>query len=144
MNFLLHPNLVSKPHVCDLPLCRLLLEDECHYPWLLLVPRRPALSRLIDLAPDDQLLLFQELDLVQRLLWQTFSPHQLNVAAIGNRTPQLHLHVIARYENDPAWPGTVWDHPVRARYEKELLQARLTQLRSALHPESLCVHSEVL
>lgn len=118
MKFELHPNLLSKIYVKDLALCRVLMENERHYPWFFLIPRKPEISRLIDLALPDQLQLMQELDLLQRVIWEEFKPTQLNVAAIGNKTPQLHVHVIARYTNDPAWPHTVWDHPLRAKYEE--------------------------
>src|SRR5437764_1175026 len=100
MTFELHPNLLKKIFLTDLPLCRVLLEDEKHYPWLFLVPRRPNISRIMDLSSEDQLQLIKELDLVQRIMWEEFQPTQLNVAAIGNKTPQLHIHVIARYADD--------------------------------------------
>ena len=119
MTFELHPNLAKKHFVIDLPLCHVFLEDEENYPWVLLVPRRENISRIMDLSSEDQLQLMKELDLAQKILWEEFSPYQLNVAAIGNKTPQLHVHVIARYLDDPAWPGTVWDHPVRAKYALE-------------------------
>lgn len=135
MSFTLHPNFKSKTLVAELPLCRVLLEDEKHYPWLIAVPRVPGASRLIDLSSSDQMQLMIELDFIQRMMWKEFKPTQLNVAAIGNKTPQLHIHVIARYDNDPAWPGTVWDHPVKERYgaaEKSALIERLKSLLSAL------------
>jgi diadenosine tetraphosphate (Ap4A) HIT family hydrolase len=132
MTFALHPNLAQKTFVADLPLCRLLLEDEKHYPWLLLVPRRPVISKLIDLSPGDQLQCLQELDWAQRVMWDLFKPTQLNVAAIGNKTPQLHIHVIARFEDDPAWPSTVWDHPVREPYDEMAKQERVAQIREAM------------
>lgn len=130
--FQLHHNLQKKLFIDDLPLCRVLLEDEAHYPWLMLVPRRTEVSRLIDLSLPDQLQLLQELDFAQKILWKLFKPSQLNVAAIGNKTPQLHIHVIARYENDPAWPATVWDHPVRARYTQEEKEKQIALLKSEL------------
>lgn len=116
MTFELHPNLAKKIGLLDLPLCRVLLEDEKHYPWLFLVPRRPNISRIMDLSSEDQLQLLKELDKAQKILWKLFNPTQINVAAIGNKTPQLHVHVIARFLQDPAWPNTVWDHPVRSPY----------------------------
>ena len=76
----------------------------------------------MDLSSEDQLQLLQELDLAQKSLWETFNPTQLNVAAIGNKTPQLHVHVIARFENDPAWPKTVWDHSEKKPYSSEELE----------------------
>lgn len=132
MTFTLHPNLTTKLFVIDLPLCRVLMEDEKHYPWFFLVPRKPNLSRLIDLAISDQLQLTQELDLIQKIMWEQFQPTQLNVAAIGNKTPQLHIHVIARYAHDPAWPNTVWDHPVRAKYDPTEANAIIQVVRNGL------------
>lgn len=132
MNFELHPNLVKKIFIADLPLCRVLMEDEQHYPWLFLVPRRPNISRIMDLPPSDQLLLITELDFVQKMMWEEFQPAQLNVAAIGNKTPQLHIHIIARDLDDPAWPNTVWEHPVRSPYSEDLKHARSQRLKSLL------------
>lgn len=135
MEFVLHPNLEKKSRVIDLPLCRVLFEDNKFYPWLFLVPRRQQVSRIMDLSNLDQVQLLQELDFTQRLMWKEFQPTQLNVGAIGNKTPQLHIHVIARYENDPAWPNTVWDHPTRAPYAEEEKASRLLRLQ---HLFSLC------
>jgi diadenosine tetraphosphate (Ap4A) HIT family hydrolase len=132
MEFVLHPNLEKKLFVVDLPLCRVLLEDSHYYPWLFLVPRRPGVSRIMDLSASDQLQLMHELDLTQKLLWDEFKPSQLNVAAIGNKTPQLHIHVIARYETDPAWPNTVWDHPAQAKWDEEMRTSNLIRLKSLL------------
>jgi diadenosine tetraphosphate (Ap4A) HIT family hydrolase len=132
MTFVLHPNLAKKIFITDLPLCRVLLEDEMHYPWLFLVPRHCNISRIIDLSSIDQLQLVKELDFVQRVMWEEFQPTQLNVAAIGNKTPQLHVHVIARYTSDPAWPNTVWDHPVRSQYNEEQKILRVQRLKFLL------------
>lgn len=131
MTFTIHPNLAEKIFITDLPLCRVLLENEKHYPWVFLVPRKADISKIIDLSSSDQMQLIKELDIVQRVMWEEFQPIQLNVAAIGNKTPQLHIHVIARYTNDPAWPNTVWDHSTRSPYEekeKETLVERLKNL----------------
>ena len=134
MTFELHPNLAQKIFIADLLLCRVLMEDEKHYPWLLLVPRRPGVSRLMDLSATDQIECLQELDLIQKMMWDLFQPAQLNVAAIGNKTPQLHIHVIARFVDDPAWPLTVWDHPVKAPCDEELKQARTLQIQAKISP----------
>lgn len=129
MEFVLHSNLEKKSFVIDLPLCRVLLEDNEFYPWLFLVPRRAQASRIMDLSHADQLQLLQELDFTQKLMWNEFQPTQLNVGAIGNKTPQLHIHIIARYENDPAWPNTVWDHPFKKPYNAELKVSKLLRLQ---------------
>ncbi|CUI17375.1 HIT family protein [Candidatus Protochlamydia naegleriophila] len=130
MTFELHSNLRSKAPITILPLCQVLLEDNLHYPWLIVVPQRPHISRLMDLNALDQMQLIKELDCAQKILWEMFFPSQLNVAAIGNKTPQLHVHVIARFQTDPAWPGTVWDHPARtpyAAFQKEELIGKLKE-----------------
>ncbi|MBS0652356.1 MAG: HIT domain-containing protein [Verrucomicrobia bacterium] len=132
MDFALHPNLEKKLFIADLPLCRILLEDDRQYPWLFLVPRCPGVSRIMDLSQHDQMQLIKELDFVQKIMWEEFQPAQLNVAAIGNKTPQLHIHVIARFENDAAWPNTVWDHPVRAKYDEDSKNLITAKLRSCL------------
>lgn len=124
MKFELHPNLSEKIFIKDLPLCRLLMEDEKSYPWFFLVPRVPGVSRIMDLTEKDQIQFLKELDLLQKVVLSQFHPHQINVAAIGNKTPQLHVHVIGRYEGDPAWPGTVWDHPIRSKCSDSLLNQR--------------------
>lgn len=136
MLFELHPNLAKKIPLADLPLCRVLLEDERNYPWLLLVPRKANAKRLIDLSLEEQMELMKELQLAQEILWENCQPAQLNVAAIGNKTPQLHIHVIARYADDPAWPGTVWDHPVRNPYgddeKKKVIEKMKKQIAAKL------------
>lgn len=131
MSFKLHQNLLSKFFLHDFPLCKVLLEDERHYPWLLLIPRRNHVSKLVDLSSEDQLQLNSELNLAQQILLEKFHPDQLNVAAIGNITPQLHIHVIARFKDDPAWPYTVWDHSIRASYSKSEREDMIQSLREA-------------
>jgi diadenosine tetraphosphate (Ap4A) HIT family hydrolase len=108
------------------------MEDDQHYPWLFLVPRRTDISRMMDLSIEDQLQLMRELDLIQKIVWEEFQPTQINVAAIGNKTPQLHVHVIARYSNDPAWPNTVWDHPVRLQCNESLKNSRIQKFQSLI------------
>lgn len=131
MTFVLHPNLAHKDVVCELPLSLVLLEDVKQYPWLLLVPRRQHMQRMMDLSVEDQQLLMVEMTKAQHLLWEVFSPDQINVAAIGNKTPQLHVHVIARFGDDPAWPGTVWDHPTKEPYEKHDKAQLIERLKHA-------------
>lgn len=132
MTFALHPNLACKLFVTDLPLCSVFLEDNRHYPWLILVPRRANVSRTIDLSTEDQVQLMLEMTKAQEILWKMFSPTQMNVAALGNKTPQLHVHVIARRESDPAWPGVVWDHSAQAPYSEVEREELLASLGNAL------------
>lgn len=131
--FELHQNLQKKTFITDLPLCRVLLEDEANYLWLLLVPRRPHIRLLMQLEPSDQWQLMQELSLAQKNLIDYIHPYHMNVAAIGNKTDQLHIHVIARSQEDPAWPNTIWDHPTRCPYTPEQKEQCVLSLKKLFH-----------
>jgi diadenosine tetraphosphate (Ap4A) HIT family hydrolase len=102
------PALEAKDFVLDLRLCRVLLEDDADYLWIFLVPRRSGVANLLQLAREDRLQLMREMAMAGKVLQQLFPCDQLNVAMIGNRTPQLHVHLICRRKGDPDWPGTVW------------------------------------
>ncbi|KPH93524.1 histidine triad (HIT) protein [Pseudoalteromonas porphyrae] len=94
--------------VVDWPLCKVLLMNDSQYPWFILVPRQAGLKESIDLSDDDQILLMKESAKLSRLLQSIFNPDKLNVAALGNMVPQLHIHHIARFKTDVAWPAPVW------------------------------------
>jgi diadenosine tetraphosphate (Ap4A) HIT family hydrolase len=91
----------------DLPLCKVLVIKDANYPWLLLVPRREAVE-IIDLDDVEQAQLTTEVSRVARALKDITQCDKLNIAALGNVVPQLHVHVIARRTSDPAWPRPVW------------------------------------
>ena len=112
----LHPQLERDTEaVGDLPLSRLLVNNDANYPWLLLVPRRPGAREIIDLDEADQSQLMIEIAHTSRALKEMTACHKLNVAAIGNLVPQLHVHIVARERDDPAWPKPVWGTaPARA------------------------------
>ncbi len=92
----------------DLKLCTLRLMNDQRYPWFILVPAKSGLVEIIDLTTEDQLQLMREIASVSQIMKNIFNPLKLNVAALGNQVRQLHIHLIARDENDPAWPGPVW------------------------------------
>jgi diadenosine tetraphosphate (Ap4A) HIT family hydrolase len=116
----------------DLPLSRVLLVNDANYPWLILVPRRPNLTELIDLDDSGQATLMIEIARAARALKDLTACDKLNVAALGNTVRQLHVHVIARRNGDPAGAGPVWG-AVRARPYQPAAFARLsTALRGAL------------
>lgn len=96
--------------VADWPLSQLRLKDDARFHWLLLVPRRPHTVELTDLAAPDYAMLMAEIDAASRLLQAVAKPDKVNVAALGNVVAQLHVHVIARWHSDPAWPDPVWSH----------------------------------
>jgi len=112
----LHPRLEQDTEpVSDLLLSRLLVSNDANYPWLLLVPRRLGAREIIDLDERDQSQLMIEIAHMSRALKDVTACHKLNVAAIGNMVPQLHVHIVARRRDDPAWPKPVWGTvPARA------------------------------
>jgi diadenosine tetraphosphate (Ap4A) HIT family hydrolase len=114
----LHPQLEQDTEcVGDLPLSRLLINNDASYPWLLLVPRRPGAREIIDLDETDQSQLMIEIAHTSRALKEVTACHKLNVAAIGNVVPQLHVHIIARERDDPAWPKPVWGTVTARAYD---------------------------
>jgi len=95
-------------NVGDLPLSRVVVIKDANYPWLLLVPRRADAVEIIDLDEVEQAQLMTEISRVGRALKEITKCDKLNIAALGNVVPQLHVHVIARRSNDAAWPRPVW------------------------------------
>lgn len=139
MDFELHARLAADCHVlADLPLSRLLLMNDAQYPWCILVPRRAGIREIYELSEVDQFALLQESSQLGRAMMTAFSGTKLNVAALGNMVPQLHVHHIVRYEGDPAWPAPVWGrHPTRP-YEdaqrQSFVERLMPRLAGALPP----------
>jgi len=94
--------------VCDLPLCRVLLMNDARFHWLVLVPRRPEAIEVPDLSPQDRASLMNEISKTGVVLRTTVPCDKLNIGALGNIVPQLHVHIVARRIGDAAWPGPVW------------------------------------
>lgn len=115
----------------DWPLCRVLLMNDASYPWLILAPRRPGLRDFHDVDPAEMPQFTDEIGGASRALQSAIKPDKINVAALGNMVPQLHLHVIARFTGDPAWPGPVWGAQDAVPYEPAALQERITLLKGA-------------
>jgi diadenosine tetraphosphate (Ap4A) HIT family hydrolase len=131
--FVLDPRLSADTHVVgDLGLSRVLLMDDARFPWLILVPRHAGLRELIDLPRDEQHRLLDEIDRCARALRALEKPDKLNIGALGNVVAQLHVHVIARFAADAAWPRPVWGAGERVAYDQIALRVRLDALRAAL------------
>jgi diadenosine tetraphosphate (Ap4A) HIT family hydrolase len=111
-----------------LSLCRLLLMNESRYPWLILVPERPGITEVFELNEVDQLELIRESCLMASHLKRVFAADKMNVASIGNLVPQLHLHHVARYRTDAAWPAPVWGRFAPVPYAPEGLKACLEKM----------------
>jgi diadenosine tetraphosphate (Ap4A) HIT family hydrolase len=113
----------------DLPLCRVLVIKDAHYPWLMLVPRRPGAVEIIDLSEVEQAQLMTEISRVGRALKEITQCDKLNIAALGNVVPQLHVHVIARRSTDAAWPRPVWGVMPPLAHDAEEVQNFISALR---------------
>ena len=118
--------------VGDLPLCRVLLMNDNHYPWLILVPRRAGLRELYELEEPDLAAFWRESSALGRALMQHFRGDKLNVAALGNVVPQLHIHHIVRHHDDSAWPRPVWGAVPAQPYAEAEREQRLSELRALL------------
>jgi diadenosine tetraphosphate (Ap4A) HIT family hydrolase len=128
----LHPQLASDTtNIGDLPLARTLLMNDANYPWLVLVPRRTGAVEIIDLDEDQQMQLMSEIALLARVLKDVIGCHKLNIAAIGNVVPQLHVHLVARRRDDAAWPRPVWGAVASRAYQP----AERDQLIAAIRAE---------
>lgn len=134
--FSLHPRLAADTRpVTDLPLCRVLLMNDRTYPWLILVPQRPDLREMHRLSGPDQAQLLAELMTVSRVLEAHTGALKMNVAALGNMVPQLHIHVIARFEGDAAWPAPVWGKAPAAPYDDAAATALCQTLAAKIQAE---------
>jgi len=118
--------------VQSLPLCDLRLMNDARFPWLLLIPRRAGASEIVDLQEADRLMLFEEITFVSIALRTATVCHKLNVAAIGNIVPQLHVHVVARFRQDAVWPQPVWGFGETVAYEEAARDRLVARIRAAL------------
>ena len=109
--------------------------NESRYPWLILVPEREGINEIYQLNEADQILLLQESSLLARGLAEAFAADKLNIAAIGNLVPQLHVHHVVRYRDDPAWPAPVWGRFPPLPYDEVKLTKVVALIKSRL-PEA--------
>jgi diadenosine tetraphosphate (Ap4A) HIT family hydrolase len=132
-NFILHERLKNDTvEVIDLKLCRVLLMNDSHFPWLILVPMRPGATEVHELSKEDRITLIEEASAASRAISAAFSPDKINIGALGNLVPQLHVHVVGRAKNDRAWPGPVWGSGPAVPYTDEQLEKTLSILRKAI------------
>lgn len=129
--FELHARLAADTHrLGHFPLCQLLLLNDCQYPWLILVPQRTGITEAFQLNDTDQQQLTVESNHLSAVLSTRFKADKINVAALGNMVPQLHIHHIARYTSDRSWPHPVWGRFTAIPYEDH----SLAQFRQRLLP----------
>lgn len=120
--------------IANLPLCQARLMSDANYPWLLLVPRRADVSEIVDLAEADRAQLMREIAQTVQALKTETACDKINVAAIGNVVAQLHVHVVARFRTDAAWPKPVWGVAPPRTYKDDARQRFVTSLRMRLAP----------
>jgi len=131
--FALHPDLVRDTHpVATLELCEVRIMDDATYPWFVLVPMRKGISDTIDLKPADHAKLWEESAMFSRAIMKVFAGEKLNVAALGNMTPQLHVHHVVRFKADVAWPGPIWGKVPMRPYDEGELQVMTAKVRAAI------------
>jgi diadenosine tetraphosphate (Ap4A) HIT family hydrolase len=131
MSFVLHPRLDADSFfITDWPLCRVLLMNDARYPWLILVPRRDAMTEVMDLTIMDRALLTEEITRAGGVVRGLPGVTKINIGALGNLVPQLHAHVLGRHPGDPAWPGPVWGHSAATPYEPAARDALIGMVRS--------------
>jgi diadenosine tetraphosphate (Ap4A) HIT family hydrolase len=134
----LHPQLAQDTvPVGDMPLARVLLANDANFPWLILVPRKPGLTELIDLEETEQVQLLGEIAAAARVLKQITTCDKLNIAALGNQVAQLHVHVIARRHSDVAWPKPVWGTAAATSYDRKIREGFIGALRRALQTKAI-------
>ena len=132
-SWVLHPQLARDTiPLGDLALSRVLIIKDANYPWLLLVPRRPDIVEVIELSQVEQAQLMVEIDQVARVLKEVTECDKLNIAALGNAVPQLHVHIIARRKTDKAWPKPVWGQVPPLDHDEAELNRFMTAMRGKL------------
>ncbi len=132
MTFQLHPRLAQDCFkIGSLGLCELLMMNDSQYPWLILVPRREA-REIYQLNALDRQTLLDESCLIAETLQNLYQPDKLNIAAIGNLVPQLHIHHVARYQTDKAWPAPIWGKLPPCPYEEQTAQQTILKIQQAL------------
>jgi diadenosine tetraphosphate (Ap4A) HIT family hydrolase len=132
MSFELHPLLAQEClPIAELGICNLYLRNVKHFPWLLLVPAQPNLREIFDLSANDYTTAMQEVRRVTEIFADITKADKMNVATLGNVCPQLHIHIIARYKTDAAWPQPVWNVSLPAT-PYESAQALIQRIQAAL------------
>ncbi|MBX3458230.1 MAG: HIT family protein [Candidatus Paracaedibacteraceae bacterium] len=115
--------------VCDLSLCQVRLSHNAAFPWILLIPKTEHCIEITDLSSSDQHLLMSEINQASQIMQRIFSPNKLNIATLGNVVPQMHIHIIARYTTDPAWPNPVWN-TISKDYSEQDLNLLVQKIKS--------------
>ncbi len=135
MEFMIDERLAGDTiEVCMLELSCVGLMNDSRYPWLIIVPRKPNLTEIVELDDEARALLWREVDYCSSVMQKLYPGAKLNIGALGNIVRQLHIHVIARHEGDAAWPGPVWGVGAAVPYKDEQKTQLLAKLKEAFQP----------
>jgi len=127
----IHPQLQQDCVVIGrFPLCHLLLMKDANYPWFILVPDRDGISEIFELSAQDQQQLMRESSQLAEILAAKFKADKINIAALGNVVPQLHVHHVVRYRNDIAWPAPIWGAVPAKSYVASELSERVREAKN--------------
>ncbi|MGB0449584.1 MAG: HIT domain-containing protein [Porticoccaceae bacterium] len=138
--FQLHPQLEADTVLVGrFPLSLLLLSRDANYPWCILVPQRDGMQEIYQLDSADQLQLLHESSLLAETLAALFAADKINVATIGNMVPQLHMHHVARFKSDAAWPRPIWGAVEAVAYPEDMLAHRVERIAASLEPHGLVI-----
>jgi diadenosine tetraphosphate (Ap4A) HIT family hydrolase len=130
MTFTLHPDFKRDIEITQLPLSLVLLKDDARFPWLILIPRRAGAREWFDLGAGDLEQFNREIMHVAKQVAAHMKADKMNIAALGNITPQLHAHVIARFKTDAAWPNPIWNTGAARPYSAAEKARLITDLRN--------------
>lgn len=140
--FALHPLLEQDTTpLGQFKLCLVLLHKDANYPWCILVPKRSGIREIHHLSEKDQQQLIRESSHLSEVMTSLFAPTTMNIAALGNLVPQLHMHHVARFDGDAAWPASVWGVKPAIEYEPKSLADRIERLQASLVGEGFTAQS---
>jgi len=118
-NFIVDPELEKNSyHIADLKLSKLYIKNDKENPWFVLIPKKVSAIELMDLSHEEQCILMEEITIVSDFLKNYYRPFKINIGALGNIIRQLHIHVLARYEDDRAWPQALWGTTPSLHFEE--------------------------
>jgi len=133
MSIQLHPRLAEDCiSIGQFELCRLLMMNDSQYPWFILVPERPELQEIYQLNKAERALLTEESSYLAESLAKLYKADKMNIAAIGNLVPQLHIHHVVRYQIDKAWPAPVWGKFAAVPYNEQQIIDNIDRLKDCL------------
>lgn len=131
--FNLHPQIeADSTFITNLNLCQVRLHNNAAFPWLMLIPNTNQIE-IVDLSPQDQQTLMNEICQASSVMRQLYSPTKLNIASIGNAVSQIHVHVVARYNTDKAWPRPVWYCGVDEEYALSEKEKHIHSIKEAFN-----------